>query len=282
MGASSLRIGVVALMLTSATALGMIGYQSLHPLQVSLPVQQAVLPPTTVGYIVAAHPLPAGTLARDDDFVVKSVPPADVPAAAIINASDARADLRGALIRNYIDAGQPIHTADVLRPRDRGFLASVLGAGMRAVSVGVDPVSGVAGLIWPGDHVDVILTQDLDRQPAGQRVLSETVLANVRVIAIDQQIVQGAPAGASEAGKLARTVTLEVTPEQANKVTVAEQLGHLALAIRAATDTPGHALVAKTTTFGADVSPALARTDRPLGQTVRVIEGNKTQDIEFR
>ncbi len=268
----SLRMTVVVLMLVTAAALGMIGFQLVHPVRVSLQAPTAP-PPLQSGYLAAAHLLPAGTLARDEDFAVKSVPVGQVPANAIIDTPDARARLRGALIRNYLDSGQPITEADILSPRDRGFLASVLGAGMRAISIGVDPVSGVAGLIWPGDHVDVLLTQQLDKEPAGKRVLSETVLSDVRVIAIDQEIVQGAPSGTSAAGKIARTVTLEVTPEQAEKVTVAKQLGQLALAIRAAEDRPGPALMAKQTTFGADVSPALSQTDEPVGQTVQLIEG---------
>ena len=278
----SLRLMAVAMMLVTAVALGMIGLQLAHPVRVSLPGPKALPPPLQTAYLIAAHALPAGTLARDEDFAVKSVPMAQVPPNAITDTPDARAGLRGALIRNYMDAGEPITQGDILRPRDRGFLASVLGAGMRAISIGVDPVSGVAGLIWPGDHVDVLLTQEMDKEPAARRVLSETVLANVRVIAIDQEIVQGAPSGTSAAGRIARTVTLEVTPEQAEKVTVAEQLGKLALAIRAAADRVGPALIAKQTTFGADVSPALSRTGEAAGQTVQLIEGDKRSDVTFQ
>lgn len=279
----TLRMAVVAMMLVTAAALGMIAYQTIHPAHVTLqlPASSPAPAPLQSGYFVAAHALPAGTLARDEDFTVKSAPVGEIPANAIADTPEARVDLRGALVRNYIDAGQPITQADILRPRDRGFLASVLGPGMRAVSIGVDPVSGVAGLIWPGDHVDVLLTQQLDKEPAAKRVLSETVLGNVRVIAIDQEIVQGAPSGASQAGKLARTVTLEVTPEQAEKVTVAEQLGRLALAIRAAEERTGLALSVRQTTFGADVSPALAGTDEPVGQSVQLIEGDKRSDVTF-
>lgn len=277
----SLRMTVVGLMLITAAALGLMGFQLTHAPRVMAPVE--TLPaPLQSGYLVAAHALPAGTLARDEDFTAKKVPATELSPAVIPDTPDARAGLRGALIRRYLEPGAPITQADVLRARDRGFLASVLGEGMRAVSIGVDPVTGVAGLIWPGDHVDVLLTQEMNQEPAGKRVLSETVLANVRVIAIDQEIVQGAPSGTSAAGKIAHTVTLEVTPEQAEKVTVAEQLGHLALAIRSAEDGPHPALVAKETTFGADVSPALARTDQPVGQTIQLIEGDKRSDVTFR
>ena len=97
------------------------------------------------------------------------------------------------MVRRSLAANEPIIAGDVLNPGDRGFLAAVLGTGMRAVTVGVDPVSGTAGLIWPGDHVDVVLTQSIEEkdQPIDRRVSGETVLTDVRVIAVDQQLVQG-------------------------------------------------------------------------------------------
>ena len=70
---------------------------------------------------------------------------------------------------------QPRHLADVLRPRDRGFLASVLAPDSRAISINVDAESGVSGLIWPGDYVDVVLTQVNDKADPAHRALSETV-----------------------------------------------------------------------------------------------------------
>ena len=94
--------------------------------------------------------------------------------------------------------------ADVLAPRDRGFIANVLREGYRAVAVGVDPVSGVAGLIWPGDHVDILLTQELEGAPVARKNLGETVLTDVRVIAIDQDMVQSAPANNAVAGRIVR------------------------------------------------------------------------------
>ena len=105
---------------------------------------------------------------------------------------------------------------------------------MRAVTVGVDAITGSAGLIWPGDRVDLILTQTIAgaTTPIGRRVAAETVLSDVRVIAIDQQLVQGAEANASD--DQARTVTFEVTQEQAERVSVAIRLGRLSLSVRSA------------------------------------------------
>ena len=280
---SSLRFLVILLMLATAMALGLILFQMANPPRavVSAPGQVAP-PPLQANYLVAAHALPAGTLARDQDFTAKAVPAREVPQNVIIDTPDARAELRGALIRAYVDTGAPITADDILRPRDRGFIATVLSPGMRAVAVGVDLLTGVAGLIWPGDHVDVLLTQEVEKAPVSRRFLSETILSDVRVIAVDQEIVQGAPSGSAAAGKLARTVTLEVKPEDAEKLAVAERLGKLHLSIRSAR---GEAVVVvpdRPTTFGSDVSPALSKNDEPLGITIQVIEGDQRKEVTFR
>src|SRR6185312_7948333 len=170
---------------------------------------------------------------------------------------------------------------DVLRPGDHGFLAAVLRPGMRATTVGVDAVSGTAGLIWPGDHVDVLLTQVNDDKtvPASHRASAETVLGDVRVIAIDQQLMQGATGSGTEQAS-AHTVTLEVTESQAERAALAARLGHLSFIVRAADappDTPGSR--AKTT-WGGDVSPALNQ-GHTAGRLMRVYQGT-TDGKEFR
>ena len=91
------------------------------------------------------------------------MPSDSVPSGAILDTPDARIGLRGSLVRKFLDAGSPVTSQDVLRPRDRGFLASVLAPDSRAISIKVDADSGVSGLIWPGDYVDVVLTQVIDK-----------------------------------------------------------------------------------------------------------------------
>ena len=142
------------------------------------------------------------------------------------------------MVRRSLGQNDVILNGDVLRPGDRGFLAAVLGVGMRAVTVGVDPISGIAGLIWPGDRVDLVLTQTSDEkdQPLDRRVFSETVLKDVRVIAVDQQMVQGGQATTANAGTASqanRTVTLEASSFDAERVTTAARLGKLSLVVRA-------------------------------------------------
>lgn len=280
----SLRLIVSILMILTGVGLAMIAYQLVVPPKPAVMASsfEGPIAPLQVGYIVAAHPLPAGTLIRDEDFALKNAQPGKLPDNAIADLPESRAMLRGALVRDYLDNGQMITLRDILRPRDRGFLAAVLQPGTRAVSVGVDAVTGVSGLIWPGDRVDVILTQEMDHNtaPLARRVLSETVLSNVRVIAIDQDIVRDVAPGSPSVGKVARTVTLQVANDQAERITVAQQLGHISLAVRAidgAAKQPD-----PSTLFSGDVSPALSKEAEPAGAKVQLIEGDKRSEVTFQ
>ena len=260
---SALRISIIMVLVLASVALGLLAFN------MSQPKQGVASGPATVGYFVAARPLPKGTLARMEDFSVRSVPAKDVPADAILENSDAKAGLPGALVRKFVDAGSAITLQDIVRPQDRGFLASVLAPDSRAVSIKVDEESGVSGLIRPGDYVDVVLTQVFEKGEVGRRALSETILRNVRVIAIDQEIVQGGRGPLLATTKSAQTVSLELAPEQVNKVTVARQIGKLSLTVRSAIDqadsgNPG-------TMSSCDVSPEQARQNAVAGQTTGVV-----------
>src|SRR3954451_9311609 len=181
---STLRLSIIIVLLLATAALGLMAYNMNLPKPVIQVTESTPTPaPATVGYFVAARPLSRGTLARDEDFTIRSVAPERVPAGAILETPDSKAGLPGSLVRKFVDAGSPVTLQDILRPRDRGFLASVLAPDSRAISIKVDEESGVSGLIRPGDNVDVMLTQvfektDPARARAG-RALSETVLRNV-------------------------------------------------------------------------------------------------------
>ena len=139
--------------------------------------------------------------------------------------------------------------------------------------------------------MDLILTQEMDAAvaPLARRIVGETVLTDVRVIAVDQYFTQGASAGLMATGgnnqsSIARTVTLEVQPEQAERIAVAERLGRLNLSVRsmdASTEAPPSD-AAPTSVFGADVSPALSRSGPALGSRIRVIQGGEAQEVTFR
>ena len=164
---STLRLSIIMVLLLATAALGLFAYNMNLPkpvpvVQVTENTPAPPPAPVTVGYFVAAHPLPAGTLAREEDFTVRSVSPNSVPSGAIIDTPEVRIGLRGSLVRTFLDTGSLVTSQNVLRPRDRGFLASVLEPGTRAISIKVDAESGVSGLIWPGDYVDVVLTKSID------------------------------------------------------------------------------------------------------------------------
>jgi pilus assembly protein CpaB len=274
---STLRLSIIMVLVLATAALGLFAYNNLKPKPVVQVTENTPAPPPapTTGYFVAAHPLPAGTLARDEDFAVRSVSSGSVPSGAILDTPDAKIGLRGSLVRKFLDTGNPVTSQDVLRPRDRGFLASVLAPGSRAISINVDAESGVSGLIWPGDYVDVVLTQESQADLA-HRALSETVLHNVRIVAIDQEIVQGAPANNAAAGKVVRAVSLQLAPEQVKKITVAKHLGKLSLAIRAAVDQQDTADTG--TMLSTDVSPEIAR----QSATVKVYRGDKVTEYSVK
>lgn len=279
-----LRILLFGLLLLGLAGFGGVAWYSLGP--PDTPQAEAPPPPARAGFLVAARPLRAGTLIKPEDVAAQEMEIEAAPAGARRDSREARAELFGAMIRRNLPQGDPMLAEDVLRPGERGFLAAVLGPDMRAVSVGVDAVSGTAGLIWPGDRVDVVLTQQLgdDSLPAHRRVAGETVLPDIRVIAIDQSLTQGAMGEAPEAGRQVRTVTLEVTPKQAERVAVATRLGRLALVVRSASGVEAPADAAGSITWGGDVSPALRAgrggAEAPP-QTLQIFQGAAKRE-EFR
>jgi pilus assembly protein CpaB len=228
-------LGLIGLL---GVGLAVVGLQ-----QHAAPAQVAaapVAPPPVVAQqsiLVAAHVLHAGNLVTAEDILAMPMPLGSAPAGSFVDNPANRAALRGAMVRQSIGVNEPILASQVLNAGDRGFLAAVLAAGKRAVSVGVDNVSGTAGLIWPGDRVDLVLTQQIDdrEQPADRRVSGETVLTNLRVIAVDQQIVQGG-SGATPNGNTNRTITIEASPYDAERIAVAVRLGRLSLVVCSAAD----------------------------------------------
>jgi pilus assembly protein CpaB len=183
--------------------------------------------------LVGTGELAAGALLRSSDLGWKEIAPGDVPKNGILQNSAAAKTLTGALLRNAVRAGAPILSSDIISPTAPDFLAEALQPGMRAVSVPITDVSGNAGLIQPGDHVDLLLTQSLhDAKSAAHSVASETIATHLRVIAVGSSFQRPKDGDQLTANAQARTVTLEVTPRAAEAVTVAAHLGELSLALR--------------------------------------------------
>jgi pilus assembly protein CpaB len=278
---SALRLSIIMVLLLATAALGLIAYNTYLPKPV-VQATQSTPAPLTSGYFVAAHELPVGTLAREEDFTVRMAPSGGAPSGAILDTPDARIGLTGSLIRRFLDTGSPVTSQDLLRARDRGFLASVLAADSRAISINVDAESGVSGLISPGDYVDVVLTQVSDKADLAHRSVSEVVLRNVRIIAIDQDIVEGVLANNAAASKVPHSVTLQLSPVQVKKIAVAKELGKLSLAVRSAFEQKDTADAGAM--FGCDVSPEIARQSAIDRQstTVVVYSGEKAKEYSVK
>jgi pilus assembly protein CpaB len=268
-----LRVTFFALMALGLLGLGFIGFAATRPPPAAATGTVHVAP-VTVGLLTAARDIAAGSLLKPADFATKQVPQAAVPPDATMDTDEERRALVGAMVRRSLSAGDVVHLTDALRPGDHGFLAAVLRGDTRAVTVAVDATSGTAGLIWPGDRVDLILTQTIPDQslPIGRRIVAETVVSDVRVIAIDQRMVEGA--ANSQPTPEARTVTLEVGTAEAQGVQVAVRLGRLSLSVRPADGPSGPSAAHEPTgtTWASDVSPALAREAPPAasGHVVKV------------
>jgi len=239
------------------------------------PAAAAVTQVPKIAVFVVAQPLRPGMLLKPEDIAVGEVAEDKLASGSVRDQPDAKKTLIGGVVLRDLAPGDVLRLPlDVLGPADHGFLSAALAPGTRAVTVAVDIVSGTAGLIWPGDRVDLILTQALDdaTQAPGRRVVAETVMRDVRVIAIDQQLAQTTTGKIGEAS-LARTVTLEVSAEHAEYVQVATRLGKLSLVIRSAV--PGPVADTRATgTYGGDVSHALVtQAPHPVNNSIKVFPG---------
>ena len=179
--------------------------------------------------LVAEVALPAGTFLKEEHLRWQPWPSdTQVPESYLVRKTTDPVDLFGAVIRRGISAGEPITTGRIIKPGDRGFMAAVLIPGYRAMSIKIGADSGVAGLVFPGDRVDIILTHSLEKKDGEQHRASETILKNVRILALDSRVddVTGQP-------KLAKTATVELKPKQVEILSVARELGRLSLSLRA-------------------------------------------------
>lgn len=232
--------------------------------------------------LVAAQNLPAGTLVRENHIKWQEWPESDTLEEQYV-VEDARPmeDFLGTVVRNGLSAGEPITDSRMVKPGQQGFLAAVLRPGMRAISMQVDETTGVAGFIFPGDQVDVILTLEIVQEGAEAsrpRHASETILADVRVVAMDQSTNDQ-----EQEVIVRRIATLEVTPKQAEKVSVSKQLGQLSLSLRSiATSETGDPV--RGFTWDSDASALISKPAAAgrAADKVMVIRGGESQSQEFK
>ena len=193
-------------------------------------------------------------------------------------------DFLGAVVRSKIMPGEPITEGRVVRPGERGFLAAVLKPDMRAISVPINATTGISGFVFPGDKVDLLLThtikQDQDGKKSMVRRATETVLTDIRVLAVDQRTddIEGKPV-------IAKTATLEVTPKQAEVIAVVSEMGRLSLSLRSlATKDEGLKLAhnRRTYTWDTEASYLIPRKKSDANKyVVKVIRGGTATASKF-
>ncbi|CAN5496786.1 hypothetical protein BH09PSE4_BH09PSE4_02280 [soil metagenome] len=187
--------------------------------------------------LVATRALPVGTILDATALKFQPWPKELVEGAYYLKEGTNLQSLQGTVVRNAITAGQPVTQGSLVKPGDRGFLAAALGPGMRAVSVPVSAQGSVAGFIFPGDRVDLVLTSTVPGGGDGPPLkVSETVLRNLRVLATDQRTDNQAGEDGKTIVKTFSSVTVEATPKIAEKIAVAQTLGGLSMSLRSIAD----------------------------------------------
>ena len=257
--------------------------------------QAEAAPAVPVGpkILVARKALPVGTIIDQESLTFQQWPKEMMQNAYYVEGG-ADADiskLLGTVVRNPITAGQPVTRGSIVGPKDRGFLAAALGPGMRAVTVPVSVTSGVAGFVFPGDRVDMVLTQEVRGGGDGPPLrVSETIVRNLRVLATDQRIDSKDEDGKTQA-KVFSTVTMEATPRLAEKIAVAQSLGMLSLSLRSIADNTaeleravasGEVKVPAGTNPGQERQLLLAVANRPIDTNTTYTTGGDVSRFQRR
>ncbi len=207
------------------------------PGAVAAPAPGQPAPVDAIEVLVATKALPVGTILGPDSMKFVAWPKDLVEGAYFQKDGTDLSKLPGTVVRFAIPAGQPLTQGALVKPGDRGFLAAALSPGMRAVTVPVSAQAAVAGFIFPGDRVDLILTQAVAGGGDGPPLkASETVLRNLRVLATDQRTDKQQDEEGKTVVATYSTVTVEATPRIAEKIAVAQTLGTLSLSLRSIAD----------------------------------------------
>ena len=227
MRARTLILFVVALTLAGGTAMLVRSFLAQRPEVEAEALAKPAAPQRSV--LVARGAITRGQILKPQDFSWQVWPEGGIDKSYILSGTRTPESLAGWVARDPFAAGEPINDAKMVSPGSRGFLAAVLGPGMRAVSVPVTATSGISGFVFPGDRVDILITHQLTgaNNNEARHQAAETVLHDVRVIGIDQKLD-------SKTGEalVAHTATLEVTPKQSEMIAVAAEIGKLSLSLR--------------------------------------------------
>ena len=287
---------VAALLITTGTVFVARTWLAAQRAQPGIAAQQQP-EPKGIKVLVASVPLPTGIFVQEGQLRWQIWPGNDVPENYFTDEEIALEDLVGAVVRRSFNASEPITPKRLIRPGERGFLAAVLRPGYRAIAIRVNATSGVSGLVFPGDRIDIILTHSVSVRSGEEkyeRRASETILENVRVLAIDQSVDEDA-----NKPSYADNFTLEVTPKQAEMLSVVRELGGLSISLRSlakdeeelerlsAQDEPLQEVDPErgdTHTWDSEVSRLIGRRSGKSGDNKKVVNitrGNEVQELRF-
>ena len=235
----------------------------LRPVEVAAPKAVA-----TVTVVVAAAPLRFGTELTRQHLREVAWPEGAVPKGAFTSINDLFDSKTRRTALTAIEENEPVLQTKITGPGQRASLAAVIDPGMKAMTVRVNDVNGVAGFVLPGERVDVLLTRNMDKEDSW----SDVLLQNIKVLAADQTADERA-----DKPSVVKTVTFEVSTAQAQKLTLAASIGSLSLALRAAGVAEVEATRRVSVADLANGEPAVA-SDRRRTTTVNVVRALKKQD----
>ncbi len=229
------RVIVLLVALAAGGVAAMLASGSRH---VEAPKGPAPPPPlATVDVLVAKADLGVGQVVAASDIAWQAWPAASATANFIRKPDrpDAIKDFVGAIVRSPVLAGEPIRDSKVVAGKGGGFMAAILPHGMRAIALDVSPESGAGGFILPNDHVDVVLTHHdkaAEKALGVEKIVSDTILRNVRVLAVDQNVEEKD----GQKVVIGKTATIELDPHQAETLARSRQLGTISLTLRSLLD----------------------------------------------
>lgn len=234
--------------------------------------------------LVAKGNIPAGFFLRPENLRWERWPQGGLAPSYVIDTKRKVEDYVGAVVRVGLSDGEPITDTRVVRPGERGFLAAVLTPGFRAITVNVTPSSGLAGLVFPGDRIDLVASFKVEFQGKQDgashppRFASETVESNLRVLAVDQRVDDQ-----NKEIVVAKTATLEVTPKQAEIIAIVAEVGKFSLSLRsmAQEDEPSPSDLTSYTWDNEAARMLPPPGTSGAGKTVSIVRGGEAKDVEM-